>query len=102
MIVVTHPDPILERPCDDVAEFGSNLKRLADDMAEAMYASSGVGLAAPQVGLSRRFVLIDPSAGESANSMVAMANPRLTWFSSEMETAEEGCLSLPGIWLPIP
>lgn len=102
MKVVTHPDPILDRPCDDVTTFGPSLKALADDMAEVMYASSGVGLAAPQVSLSQRFVLVDPSGGESANALVAMANPQITWFSPEHEVAEEGCLSLPGIWLPIP
>lgn len=101
MRVVTYPDPVLDRPCDDVTEFGLHLKRLADDMAEAMYASRGVGLAAPQVGLSKRFILVDPSAGESANGLVAMANPRIAWTSPELEVQEEGCLSLPGVYLPI-
>lgn len=102
MKVVTYPNPVLDRPCDDVTAFGAELKKLADDMAEAMYASRGVGLAAPQVGLSQRFILVDPSAGDSANGLVAMANPKIAWSSPELETAEEGCLSLPGVWLPIP
>lgn len=102
MKVVVYPDPILDRPCDDVTAFGPGLKRLADDMAVAMYASRGVGLAAPQVGLSRRLILIDPSGGDSGNELVALANPKITWTSGEMDTMEEGCLSLPGIYLPIP
>lgn len=101
MKVVVYPDPVLDRPCDDVTAFGIELKRFADDMAEAMYASRGVGLAAPQVGLSRRLILIDPSAGESGNELVALANPKITWTAREMSIEEEGCLSLPGIYLPI-
>lgn len=101
MKVVMYPDPILNRPCDDVTVFDLELKRLADDMAETMYASRGAGLAAPQVGLSRRFILIDPTAGESANGLIALANPTITWLSDELISGEEGCLSLPGIFLPI-
>lgn len=101
MKVVTYPDPILDRPCDDVTTFDQSLKRLSDDMAEAMYASHGVGLAAPQVGLSRRFILVDPSAGEAGNELIALANPRITWSSTELATSEEGCLSLPGVFIPI-
>ena len=70
-------------------------------MAVAMYAADGVGLAAPQVGLSQRFVLVDPSAGETNDGLVAMANPRVVWRSAETELQDEGCLSLPGVWLPV-
>lgn len=100
--IVTYPDPVLERQCDDVAEFDVDLKRLVDDMAEAMYASRGVGLAAPQVGLSKNIVLVDPSAGESGNQLVAMVNPKITWCGDDLEVGEEGCLSLPGVGLQVP
>jgi peptide deformylase len=99
--IVTYPDPVLDRPCVNVVDFGPDLKRLADGMAEAMYSSRGVGLASPQVGLSLNFVLVDPSAGESANELVVLANPRITWASPEFEVQEEGCLSLPGVLLSI-
>lgn len=100
--IVTYPDPVLEQQCDDVVEFDTDLKRLVDDMAEAMYASHGVGLAAPQVGLSKNIILVDPSAGESGNQLVAMVNPRITWRGDDIEVGEEGCLSLPGVCLRVP
>ena len=101
MKVITYPDPILDRQCDDVTTFDQALKRLADDMAEAMYAARGVGLAAPQVGLLHKFVLVDPSAGEAGNELIVLANPKITWASIELATSEEGCLSLPGVFIPI-
>lgn len=85
-----------------MVDFNLELRKLVDEMAEAMYAGDGVGLAAPQVDVDRRVLLIDPSAGEEANQMTAMINPRVTWCSPEMEAGEEGCLSLPGVHLQVP
>lgn len=100
MKLVVFPDPILSQRCDDIV-IDASTKQLVDAMAESMYAESGVGLAAPQVGLAKRLVLVDPSAGDSAHELVAMANPTIVWTSRELEAAEEGCLSLPGVRLAI-
>lgn len=100
MKLVTFPDPILIQKCDDIV-IDASTKQLVDDMAESMYAAGGVGLAAPQVGLARRLVLVDPSAGVAANELIAMANPTVVWASRELEVREEGCLSLPGVSLAI-
>ncbi len=102
MDVVTYPSPILSRPCDDVIVFGPELQLLLDSMAEVMYSSDGIGLAANQIGLSQRFILVDPSAGEVGSELVALANPRITWLSDEIDVMKEGCLSLPGVTLSIP
>ncbi len=89
-------------PARDVSVFGPELRKLVDEMAEAMYAGDGVGLAAPQVDVDSRVLLIDPSAGEDSIQMTAMINPRVTWSSPEMVTGVEGCLSLPGVHLQVP
>jgi peptide deformylase len=89
-------DPVLRSPCRDVETFDSLLHRLADDMLETMYKAPGVGLAAPQVGLSLRFFVYDPGDGSGPG---AVANPQLTDLEDEV-TEEEGCLSIPGIWFP--
>lgn len=100
--LVKYPDPVLARSCEQVTEFNDELRALIDGMADIMYSSEGVGLAAPQVGASKRVLLIDPTGGEDANAMLALINPRVTWHSPEMETDQEGCLSLPGAILQVP
>jgi peptide deformylase len=100
--IVEYPDPILSQHCHEVTAFDAGLRDLVGSMAEAMYASHGVGLAAPQVRWKERILLIDPSGGEEANQLVALINPRVTWRSPETEAGEEGCLSLPGVQLLIP
>lgn len=100
--IVEYPDPILLRQAEGVTTFDAELRSLVDAMAEAMYSSEGVGLAAPQVSRSQRVLLIDPSGGEEANGLVVMINPRVTWRSPEQELGEEGCLSMPGVGLTVP
>lgn len=101
MKVVVYPDPALRAVARAVIAFDGALKSLIDDMAEAMYAATGVGLAAPQVGVLSRLVLVDPSAGDDGNALVAMVNPRLVWASPDVVLAEEGCLSLPGVFVKV-
>jgi peptide deformylase len=101
MIIVEYPDPILATRCDDVVVFDAAHQSLVASMAEAMYAAHGVGLAAPQVNRLQRILLIDPSGGVEANHLVPMNNPRVIWRSPEVELAEEGCLSMPGVTLHI-
>jgi peptide deformylase len=99
--IIEYPN-LSTRPAHDVTTFGPELRKLVDEMAEAMYAGNGVGLAAPQVAVDSRVLLIDPSAGEDSIQMTAMINPRVTWSSPEMEADAEGCLSLPGVQLQVP
>jgi peptide deformylase len=86
----TFPDPVLSMNAADVTEFGADLAKLADDMFETMYAAPGVGLAAPQIGMSKRFFVAD--AGEGP---FVMANPEIVETSGKWKF-EEGCLSVPG------
>jgi len=95
--IVEHPDERLCHVCAPVELVDASIVGLIDDMAEAMYASGGVGLAAPQVGSSSRIALIDPTGGEESGHLVVMINPEVTWVSGEAATAAEGCLSLPGV-----
>ena len=87
-------DPILRQPSQDVETFDEFLVRLYHDMVETMYEAPGVGLAAPQVGVSLRFFVFDPRDGAGPH---AVANPVLSGLEGEQED-EEGCLSIPGLW----
>ena len=87
-------DPVLREPCREVDAFDEILRRVYQDMLETMYEAPGVGLAAPQVGLSLRFFVYDPHDGSGPG---AVANPVLTELEGE-QAEEEGCLSIPGLW----
>jgi peptide deformylase len=93
--IVKYGDAVLERPGKPVTDFGEDLKNLADDMFASMYAAQGIGLAAPQIGLSRRLAVIDVSSGKNAEAKLILANPQVTHAEGE-QREEEGCLSLPG------
>jgi peptide deformylase len=89
-------DPVLREPTQDVESFDEILKRLYEDMVETMYDAPGVGLAAPQVGLSLRFFVFDANDGSGPH---AVANPVLAGLEDSQEE-DEGCLSIPGLWYP--
>lgn len=94
--VVKYGDPVLETPAEPVTNFGTDeLKQLVDDMFETMYANKGVGLAAPQIGISKRLAVVDSSAGEDESLKRVLINPEIT-FREGRESDEEGCLSIPG------
>lgn len=94
--VVKYGDPVLETRCDPVAEFDTpELHALVADMFETMYSAKGVGLAAPQIGLSQRLTVIDVSAGENPADQIVLINPEVI-LKEGHQTGEEGCLSLPG------
>ena len=95
--LVEYPNDVLVGSTELISTFDRSLQDLVESMAERMYLSSGVGLAAPQVGVTRKVVLIDPSAGDEANQLTVMVNPRVTWQSEEVAPGDEGCLSLPGV-----
>ncbi len=89
-------DPVLEKPGAPVTKFDEDLKNLADDMFATMYAAQGIGLAAPQVGLSKRFTVVDVSSGKTPEAKIVLANPQLVHTEGE-QREEEGCLSIPNI-----
>lgn len=98
--IVKYGDPVLERPGDAVEEFDAGLKRLVSNMFETMYASRGVGLAAPQIGVSKRLFVMDCSGGRDPEARVALINPIVLNIEGE-QTGDEGCLSFPGIFFPV-
>ena len=91
--IVTVGDPVLTRKCRPVTSFDARLATLIDDMIETMHDANGVGLAAPQVGVLRRVVVVD--AGEEDLELI---NPEIIETSEETQTGLEGCLSLPGAY----
>ncbi len=94
--IVKYGDPILEKPADPIAQFDtSELHELVANMFETMYAHKGVGLAAPQIGLSQRITVIDCSAGEDEQQRVVLINPQII-RKDGAQVGEEGCLSIPG------
>jgi len=89
-----YPDPVLKKVATPVTEFDETLRQLAHDMAETMYAAPGVGLAAPQVGVSKRMTVIDCSARDESAQLLVMVNPEIVEEEGEC-FEEEGCLSVP-------
>jgi peptide deformylase len=96
--VVTFGDPVLRSRASDVTEFGADLAAEAERMVAIMRDAMGVGLAATQLGALRRLLVFQ--AGPDAEA-TAVANPRIEWLSAELATAEEGCLSLPGVGVDV-
>jgi peptide deformylase len=90
----TWPDEVLRQKAAPVEDFGDELQRLIDDMLETMYDAPGIGLAAPQVGVSRRLLVIDTSSRTEPDQVLVLANPELVETEDECEE-EEGCLSVP-------
>ncbi len=94
--ILIHPDPRLKKVCPPVAGITDDLRKLADDMLATMYDAPGIGLAAPQVGEMKRLIVMDCIKEEGAAPRpMALFNPEITWASDEMNTYEEGCLSIP-------
>lgn len=91
------PDPVLKKKAEPVESVDEGIRKLMDDMAETMYASMGIGLAAPQVGVSKRVIVVDvsPRDEQGEGRLFALANPQIIKSEGE-EEFEEGCLSLPG------
>lgn len=99
--IVKYGDPVLEQVAAPVTDFDTaELRQLVDDMFETMYAAKGVGLAAPQVGLSQRLSVIDVSVGEDPAQKIVLINPEVT-FKEGKQVGEEGCLSIPGFREPV-
>ena len=94
--ILLHPDPRLKKVCDPVDTVDTGLRSLIDDMFETMYDAPGIGLAAPQVGILSRILVMDCAKGEEEEpAPIAMINPQVLWASDELNVHEEGCLSIP-------
>ena len=98
--IVKWPDTVLDKPGDVVTEFDEQLKKLVSDMFETMYAAPGVGLAAPQIGVSKRLFVMDCSGGKDPAQRIVMINPEILAIEGD-QTGDEGCLSFPGIFFPV-
>ena len=94
--ILRYPDPRLHTVAKAVTAVDDRIRRLADDMLETMYAAEGVGLAATQVDVHERVIVMDTS--ESRDHPIVLVNPEITWRSEEFKVAEEGCLSVPTIY----
>lgn len=86
---------VLRRPAAEIAEIGDELRLLIEEMFETMYDAEGIGLAGPQIGESKRVIVVD--VGEEGREPFALINPRVVESDSRTEKAEEGCLSMPGL-----
>lgn len=100
----TYPSAVLKKKAEKVKKVDDEIQKLLDDMLETMYADGGVGLAAPQIGISKRIVVIDvEQEGDQETGEVIggnplfLVNPEIIWRSDEMVCGEEGCLSVPGL-----
>jgi len=94
--IVIEPDPILRKKSKPIEKVDDNLRRLLDDMLDTMYAAPGIGLAAVQVGILKRLIVIDISKDKEKKDPLFLINPKIISKSKQTSTYEEGCLSLPG------
>jgi peptide deformylase len=94
--IVKYPDPVLAKPAAPITEFDAALKKLVAEMFESMYAAQGIGLAAPQIGLSKRLTVIDLSFKKNPEEKIVLINPEILEEEGK-QFEEEGCLSLPEI-----
>ena len=93
--ILTLPDPRLRAICSPVERIDSVIHKLLDDMLQTMYEAPGVGLAAVQVGVAKRIVVIDVAKKDEARAPLFLINPEIMWASDELSTYSEGCLSVP-------
>lgn len=101
--IVKYPDNFLRQATTAVAAVDDETKKLVADMVETMYAKNGAGLAAIQVGSTKRIFIVEASVtgGDENDHPIVFINPTIEWLSDETETSDEGCLSFPGIYVPI-
>jgi len=98
--IVKYGNPVLEKPAEPVTTFDDELKKLVEDMFESMYAAKGVGLAAPQIGISKRLAVIDITFKEDPDAKLVLANPEIIHTEGK-QTQSEGCLSIPEFREPL-
>lgn len=93
--ILVAPDPRLKVKAENVDKVDDGIRQLMDDMLETMYDAKGIGLAAPQVGVKKRVLVMDIARDDEDPSPIRMANPEIVWASDDEHVHEEGCLSLP-------
>ena len=98
--IVKYGNPVLEKPAEPVTEFGDELRKLVEDMFESMYEAKGVGLAAPQIGISKRLAVIDITFKEDPDAKLVLANPEIVRTEGKHKQSE-GCLSIPEFREPL-
>ena len=96
--ILTAPDPRLKAVSTPVEKVDGEIRKLVADMTDSMYAADGIGLAAVQIGVAKRVIVMDLDQKEGKKNPRAFINPKILWASEEMATFEEGCLSVPEIW----
>ena len=95
-----YPDPVLKKRARSVEKVDDDIRRLLDDMAETLYAQPGIGLAAPQVGVLLRVIVVDVSSRDKNGRLIGLVNPEIVWSEGSIPY-EEGCLSVPGMTVEI-
>ena len=95
--IITIPDPVLRKTAEPIERVDDDLRRLMDDMLATMYDAPGVGLAAPQIGVSRRLIVMDAASDDEPKDPIVMVNPEILDRSEELRVHEEGCLSIPEV-----
>jgi len=93
--IFTAPDPVLKKKAAPVDAVDDGVRQLMDDMLETMYDAPGIGLAAPQVGVLKRVIVVDLAEKDADPAPLVVANPEIVWVSDDDNTHEEGCLSVP-------
>ena len=99
--IITVPDEILKKISDPVEKIGINEKKLIDDLFETMYVSNGIGLAAVQIGILKRILVVDVSTKDEKNQPIVLINPVIKNLSDDTSVYEEGCLSIPETFIEI-
>ena len=96
--ILVAPDPRLKAVAAEIAKVDGEIRRLIDDMLETMYEADGIGLAAVQIGVPKRVIVMDIDQKDGKKNPLVFVNPKLLWASEDLATFEEGCLSVPDIW----
>ena len=99
--IIIEPDPILRKKSENLEKVDDDLKKLMDDMLETMYEAPGIGLAAVQIGILKRLIVVDISKEDKKKNPLFLINPKITHTSKKVSVYEEGCLSLPGFFAEI-
>jgi peptide deformylase len=101
--IVKYPDPRLRQPTRPVTAVTDEIRKLVADMADTMYGANGAGIAAIQVGAFEKIYIIDAAVagGREEDPPIVFINPEITWLSDDAVTSDEGCLSFPGIFVPV-
>ena len=99
--IITVPDEILKKISDPVEKIGINEKKLINDLFETMYVSDGIGLAAVQIGILKRILVVDVSTKDEKNQPIVLINPVIKNLSDDTSVYEEGCLSIPETFIEI-